>query len=124
MDRAGVEEVVVAAEVVAVKDLRGGVLAEEGVGAGVGRRVADADGDGVEIEANLGAGRKGRQGEHGDCGNAAKLHGESSKKSDADAAPSEERTFKSIERFASGGASLPARAIYRARPRARGAGGG
>ena len=49
-ERAAVEEVVVAAEVVAIEDLGGGVLAEEGVWAGVGVGVADANGDGVEIE--------------------------------------------------------------------------
>ena len=67
-DLAGMEEVVVAAQVVAVEHLGGGVLAEEGVGAGVRNAVAGADGDGVEVEANagLGVGRNGRQSESDD----------------------------------------------------------
>ena len=45
---AGVEEVIVAAEVEAVEHLRGGVLAEEGEGAGIRDGVADTDGDGLK----------------------------------------------------------------------------
>ncbi len=71
-------KVVVSAEVISVEDLGFGVLSEEGVGAGVGYRIAYADGDRVEIEADvtlsLGVGRDGRQSENDDSGKVPKLH--------------------------------------------------
>jgi hypothetical protein len=73
---AGVEEIIVAAEVEAVEHLGGGVLAEEGEGTGVHYGVAYADGDGVKIEADtgLGVGHDGRQSKKDDCGKVPKLH--------------------------------------------------
>src|ERR1700761_9045281 len=81
-DGARVIEVIGPAYVVAVEDLGEGVLAEEGIGTAIRYGVADADGNGVEIEADitlvrflfLGVGRDGRQSENDDSCKVPKLH--------------------------------------------------
>ena len=70
----GVVEVVVAADIHAPEHAARGGGADEGEVARIQRRVADVSGDGVDVEADLGVGRDGRQSEKDDCGKVPELH--------------------------------------------------